>query len=213
AQLYPERTFADLAALSLGERDRLLLEARRAIFGTRLACFTRCPQCAEALEFDLDSAALCVSNEVAPARQYETIVDGVKLCFRLIDSRDLLAAASCRDAAEARACLLDRIVTACDGDGAPVHELPAGVEASVGARLASLDPQADVTFSLCCAACSHAWTAFLDIGAFFWSELTTKARRLLLEVHVLARAYGWSESTILSLGRRRREAYLSLVTA
>ena len=37
------------------------------------------------------------------------------------------------------------------------------------------------------------------------------AGRMLLDIHALARAYGWSESDILALPPRRRQAYLELV--
>ena len=39
------------------------------------------------------------------------------------------------------------------------------------------------------------------------------ARRLLLDVHQLASAYGWSEMEILSLSATRRNAYLEMVRA
>ncbi|HEX2516118.1 MAG TPA: phage baseplate protein, partial [Chloroflexota bacterium] len=41
----------------------------------------------------------------------------------------------------------------------------------------------------------------------------TRARRLLREVHTLARAYGWREAEILALPGRRRQTYLDLVGA
>jgi hypothetical protein len=41
--------------------------------------------------------------------------------------------------------------------------------------------------------------------------VTTHARRLLREVHELARAYHWSEADILRLDRRRRRRYLALL--
>jgi hypothetical protein len=50
-----------------------------------------------------------------------------------------------------------------------------------------------------------------DAGSFFWSELGAWARRLLHEIHSLARAYGWSESEILTLSPARRQAYLELI--
>jgi hypothetical protein len=43
-----------------------------------------------------------------------------------------------------------------------------------------------------------------------WTELRAHARRLLREVDVLARAYGWTEPDVLALDERRRAAYLEL---
>ena len=44
-----------------------------------------------------------------------------------------------------------------------------------------------------------------------WAELDAWARRLLLDVHTLARAYGWSERDILQLTETRRQFYLNLI--
>ena len=51
----------------------------------------------------------------------------------------------------------------------------------------------------------------MDIGEFFWRELTVQAKRLLREVHLLARGYGWREADVLALHPRRRQAYLDLL--
>ena len=50
-----------------------------------------------------------------------------------------------------------------------------------------------------------------DIVSFFWAEIDAWARRVLREVNVLARAYGWRESDILALSPVRRQIYLSMV--
>jgi hypothetical protein len=51
-----------------------------------------------------------------------------------------------------------------------------------------------------------------DIVSFFWTELSAQAKRLLREVHTLARGYGWREADILAMSARRRQLYLDLVT-
>jgi hypothetical protein len=50
-----------------------------------------------------------------------------------------------------------------------------------------------------------------DAGEFLLAELSTRARTLLYEVHLLARNYGWSEHDILALSDRRRASYVELV--
>ena len=42
-------------------------------------------------------------------------------------------------------------------------------------------------------------------------EVQARARRLLREVDVLARAYGWTEADVLALSEQRRTAYLEIV--
>jgi hypothetical protein len=49
------------------------------------------------------------------------------------------------------------------------------------------------------------------VAAFVWEEIEACAARLLDDVHVLARAYGWSERAILALPEMRRAAYLERV--
>ena len=52
-----------------------------------------------------------------------------------------------------------------------------------------------------------------DVPAYLWEELDVRARRLLDEVHALARSYGWAEREILALSEVRRNAYLDRVLA
>jgi hypothetical protein len=80
-------------------------------------------------------------------------------------------------------------------------------------RFATSDPQADVQIQLLCPACSSTWEQDFDISSFLWAEIDTWARRLLADVHVLARAYGWDEDQILALSPLRRHAYLEMVSA
>jgi hypothetical protein len=78
--------------------------------------------------------------------------------------------------------------------------------------MAACDPQAEVLLDLNCPACGHGWQALFDVVAFFWAELAAQAKRLLREVHTLARAYGWREADILGMSARRRQFYLEMVT-
>jgi hypothetical protein len=77
--------------------------------------------------------------------------------------------------------------------------------------MATADPAAEVLLNLQCPLCTHSWQAFFDIAAFFWTEISAHARRLLHEVDALARIYGWDEAEILGLSPTRRQAYLELI--
>ena len=74
------------------------------------------------------------------------------------------------------------------------------------------DPQVEIRFRMQCPACSHSWTALFDILSFFWAEIDAQARRLLDVVHLLARAYGWSEAEIRDLSTARKNYYLKLIS-
>ena len=98
-------------------------------------------------------------------------------------------------------------------DGQPVATaaLPEPVVRAVGQALGDADPQADVELALSCTACGHRWATRFDVVEFLWHELDRRLRGVLGEVHLLARAYGWTEADILALPDRRRRRYLELL--
>ena len=102
-------------------------------------------------------------------------------------------------------------------DGAEVdldaRPLPRALVRTLVERLGAADPGAETLLSLVCPPAPIRWQSVLDVATFFWDELATRARRLLREVHTLARAYGWREAEILALPGRRRQTYLDLVGA
>ena len=123
--------------------------------------------------------------------------------------------ATLADAASARGALIEAcVVEARTGDAAvPPDALPDDVIARVAQAMAEADPQAAPVVALGCPSCGHAWEAGFDIAAFLCRELDAWARRLLLDVHVLARRYGWTEGDVLALSPARRRAYLELADA
>jgi hypothetical protein len=92
-----------------------------------------------------------------------------------------------------------------------LSDLPEPVLAALVDAVTERDPQAETRFQLTCAACGHRWSALFDVVSFFWTELAARAERLLIEVHALARAYGWREADVLTMSESRRHFYLELV--
>jgi hypothetical protein len=92
-------------------------------------------------------------------------------------------------------------------------ELPQEIAEAATRQMAASDPQADMRIALDCQACQHRWEEVFDIVSFFWIEIDAWARRLLREVHVLAAAYGWRESDVLTLSPARRQIYLAMAQA
>ncbi|NEO74213.1 MAG: hypothetical protein F6K52_33320 [Moorea sp. SIO3H5] len=91
------------------------------------------------------------------------------------------------------------------------NDLPEDVIEKMVEAIAAADPQIEILLDLDCPACSHHWQVMLDIVWFIWKEISAKAQRILQEVHLLARFYGWREADILSMSTLRRQYYLSLV--
>ena len=204
----------ELARLPIGERDRLLLDVRIGAFGSSLNGETTCPSCSTRLEVSLDARDLLISTPVIDASDFMLSDDAVTVRFRLPDSTDL---AACRtDAGLARGAayvLAERCmeVLAVADDAVLPATISARLRDHVAERMAALDAQADVVFDLHCVACNHRWQSPFDPAAFLLSEVDAFAARLTLEVHQLARAYGWHEANILAMGATRRRRYLSLL--
>ena len=202
----------ELAALPLGRRDARLLELRERLFGAAIEAVASCPQCAAPIEatFRCDDLRLPDAGAVAPA--LERAAHGMRVRFRLPDSRDLLALESCADAEAARGLLLERCVLAaqCGGQPRDARGLPHELQAELAQAMAQADPQADLQLALRCPDCGHEWQPLFDVARFLWQELHAWALHMLREVDMLAAVYHWSESDILALSPRRRQAYLEL---
>jgi hypothetical protein len=219
---WPDLGDERLAGLPLGRRDALLLELYRQTFGDELDLFVSCPSCGQGLELEVTAADLLAgrpAEELAPPsgeagqdfRELEA--DGLWLHFRLTSSADLAAAEQAPDPAAARTVLVERVVAAARRDGEEIapaelyeHELQ-----RLSAALAAADPLAEVVFDLECRVCSHRWQVSCDVADCCWRQLDAAARRLLREVHLLARGYGWREADVLALAPLRRRHYLEML--
>jgi hypothetical protein len=219
AAAYPELSPATLGALPVGRRDSLLLRLRAHLFGPRLDSTATCPACGELLEFSLPLGQLLPPGPEAallePVRPVLLELDGHRLEARPPTADDLAALDTLGDPATAESELLHRcLLSARHGErDISADALPTTVLSALSARLAEIDPLADLRLGLSCPACQHAWDAPFDISAYLWRELEVWAQRLLHEVHTLAQAYGWTEDTILALSPARRRHYLDLVAA
>jgi hypothetical protein len=207
----PESTPEQLQGLTVGQRNGRLLALREKTLGSTLAGLAQCPHCQVPLEFSVEVAAIRRPEPAAQA--YSLQVDGLEIHFRPLNSQDLAAIVGLSEIGEARLCLVERCVLEATHDGQPLPaaELPESALAALVDALTEYDPQAETRFQLTCAACGHRWSALFDVVSFFWTELDGRARRLLAEVHALARAYGWREADVLAMSEARRHFYLELV--
>jgi len=208
----PDLPATALEEMSIGQRDRELLELLAQTFGPKLACRADCPQCNEELEFALDVSQLRNSHAEADQQPLTATVEECEIRYRTPNSEDLRAVAGSPDLTEARRQLVLRCITRASQGGVekPVKLLPDTLTDHVSNLIVRADPQLDTQVEIRCPACSHAWSASFDIGSYFWSELSAWARRSLWEVHALASAYGWSEADVLAMGPVRRHLYLEM---
>ncbi|MFJ3306444.1 hypothetical protein ACIPSA_25635 [Streptomyces sp. NPDC086549] len=196
-------TPAAAAEVPVGHRDRALFAFRAALFGTAVDAVSRCPGCDTEVEVAFDQGELLAQNEAAAGDGDGATVraGGRDVPVRMPTSADLAAVldAGVPDAEEA-------LVRRCAPPGAPAPAVGEVAEAWTAA-----DPLIDPRVGLACPDCGLAWEEPFDIVGYLWAELDAWGRRTVLEVHELARAYGWTEAQTLALSPWRRQCYLGLV--
>ncbi len=192
----------ELAGLSLERRDYLILGWRARLFGTAMSVWAACPACGCGVDVTL------TADDPEPAEDSFVVeVAGAPLTVRMPTSLDLAAVAGCQSVDEARHRLVERCL-----EGAPAASLDDRIASAVEGEL---DRRAGISagvVDLRCPDCAEMWQLELDVAAFTWREIEVLAGRLLADVDVLARRYGWSERDILALSPDRRHFYLELAS-
>jgi hypothetical protein len=197
----------NIADWPLGRRNRALAQLHCAAFGGVLSGWTRCHGCGEQLEFEFDSHSVA-NAELEPAER--RLVTVGEWLFRLPTSRDLAVAA--HETSEPAA--TRRLLSTCRAGPEPAAaDWSEDDVRAIEERLAEADPLAEIRLHFDCPACSASFDESLDLGHFVWAKIESLAKRILRDVHLLASAYGWSESQILALSPARRSAYLEMVLA
>ncbi len=203
---FPEMSYEALADWPLGKRNGMLAALRCASFGALLAGWSACEACGAKLELEVDGRMLAEGAEAEDGAGSEPVIVGEQR-FRLPTTRDLSLIVREPDAVTAGR----RLAEMCrmePGDALTEDEIEIVAE-----RLAAADPMAEIRLEMVCPVCGHEGYGTLDPLSFVWAELEVRAKRLLLEVHRLAAAYGWGEGEILALSPARRSFYLDLVQA
>lgn len=210
---HPQASRDELIRLPVGARDRLLLEVRRSLFGSRLDLVVRCKSCRLTLEFKMTVEELLAAPP--PSADHSRLeLDPYQLSFRLPNSADLAAVVGLATVSDARQALLRASVLSahCRGSEIDFEQLPAPILDRLAEKIGELDALADISFKLACEACHREIEATFDVLHFTWAELKAYAERVQREIHLLAKAYGWSEQRILELTAARRHHYCQLVS-
>lgn len=204
---WPETPASAWARLPIGARDAALLDLQDRMFGQGLETLASCPKCGEQVELNFTTAQIRVAG--LPQDRVLVAIEGYEVECRLPNSEDLLSLPRLAPEAALLARCVERAMRG--GEAVDGGELPFEVAQAVVEELANADPQAKVRVSIACPECGHGWSHNFDIAAYLWTEMDDWARRLLRDVHALARAYGWSERAVLSMSARRRRIYLEMV--
>lgn len=205
-----------VSRLSIGERDARLLQLREWMFGTRLENTASCPKCGERLEWETNTKELHLQPlpHGLSVRTFELSIDDFKIIFRLPDSDDILRVSSNPNHGDYKKVIADCIIEVTRNEMKYLTaELPESIWTALDHRMAKEDPQADICMKIQCPTCSHQWETAFDIVSFLWTEINHWAQRIMQEVYMLARSFGWSENEILSMSARRRQQYIQMLGA
>lgn len=212
---WPRAGVEGWASVPIGQRDAWLLDLHHSLFGPELATVTHCPRCRERLEISFSAEEVGLPTPAPPAEPaaFRLSAHGYEVDYRLLNSDDLLVAASARTPKDAVDRLLDRCVLAAYLRGRPVAatDLPEGVLLDLAEGVQAQDPGVEIRVALACEDCGYDWKIDFDPVQHVSAQLDDWAQRLLAEVHALASAYGWAERDIVAMPPLRRQIYLDMV--
>ncbi len=206
---------ADVARQTVQQRDAGLLDLRRALFGDRFEGVVRCPACAVEFDLPIDLETIdpdtLKTAESEPSFAVTVEAGGCKGEVRAPRCEDLLALDRTPQIDYAAA-LFERCVVGAERAGRTIgaQDLPPAFRDAAATALAASCGEAPTT-DLSCGECGHAWRAPIDVARALLDDLDDWARRLLDDIHRIARAYHWSEREIIALPLRRRLRYLDAI--
>lgn len=201
----------DLASAPIGRCHATLLVLRTQLFGPTLESTANCPACDARVEFAVDGLALLSLHEEGTESSGVIEQDEYVVSWRSPTPSDLAALAA--EPGPPGASLLRRCVTVTAAVGTPLDAttVPAALIARIEEEMSAADPLAEVLVAVTCPECERRFEADVDLARFVWSEVDARARQVLHDIDVLARAYGWTEPEVLALSDARRASYLRLV--
>lgn len=204
--------------LSVGDRESLLLHLRRITLGERLSCILQCPACEKKMDLDLSVTELILPPYPHETRFHESAIEDGDASYRVVfrtpngEDQEAVAAMVGESVASAADLVLRRCVSQiATAGGETIEGVPDAVRRALPARMAELDPQADVLLDLTCPECATQFIVPFDIADYLFKEMATQERDFYRGVHWLSFHYHWDEDTILKLGRRKRQIYLELL--
>ncbi len=211
----PDQTRNELAELSIGQRDIRLLALHERIFGEKISCDGDCPDCKQAVDISFTTKEIQTPSTVQGQQETELKWDDFKITYRLPNSWDLAVIANSIDEESARQLLIERCLVKINRKGISIaaSELSEQAILKTEQAIAKSDPQAEILLDMNCPECDTEWQLLFDIVTFLWTEITVKAKRLLEEIHTLAKTYGWTETNILELSDVRRHIYLEMASS
>lgn len=193
-------------SLTASERDCILAAVYAQAYGPQVESAATCDACGSRFDVDFVLGELMDSMATgAGGTRYEVDASGVVAAegarFRLPTGEDECAVMGLEPATAVRA-LLER----CLIEGDPERHLTLVQEAMEQAA-----PVLDVDLQASCPECGATQALHFDLQHYLLSALLREQHRLAVEVHKIARAYGWSYSEIMAMRRSQRRRVVALI--
>ncbi|MEI8211034.1 MAG: hypothetical protein WCI02_02720 [Planctomycetota bacterium] len=204
----PRMSIEEILDLPLGARDQRLIALRRSRFGDDVVSMVSCPNCQTQIELSFDLSQLAMAANTTASAPFEVDWNDRPLMVRCPSTRDVMALAT---SSSPEALLLERCIISRPEDGNVAPLADESLRRKLGTVIEEHDPLGVIEFEMQCGDCGRQAMTLFDIGRFLWTEIDAWCQRLLSDIHSIARAYGWSESEILSLGAWRRQVYLNMI--
>ena len=187
-----------LDAVPLGGIDRCILKTHLDLITPQedVIVVCKCGHCGEELEFQQSLLEILENSGQTEPASTSFEYDGQPYDLRLPCLHDI----------SAEGVILQNL-----NPSAPWSD--EGFLRAAGEALSDADPMLNLSIALRCANCEEVFSDRFDPAQFLWNELTERAKALLDDVVVMAKALGWSESDIVTMSPERRNLYIDRLSA
>lgn len=204
---------AQIASMAVGQRDAILFDLRKKLFGPLFSNMANCVACGQQVEWEMPVDSIRMHpdslNEENAAIELEH--SGHHFRFRLPNSADLIALSRLDEGSSHEDELLKRCLDYSMLPDKLAEHLPLELKSAILQKMEACDPQADIALRIRCPGCGHEWSMGFDIMRYLWAEVDDWAANMLQDVSLLAGYFGWAEKDILEMGPFRRNAYLNML--
>lgn len=217
--------------LLVGDRDYLMIKLRELSLGTKMDAVLACPHplCAQPMDVTvfLDEipierkpvTARYLLMQLSPAATYVDAYGGehAQVEFRLPTGADQEDLAPLFHVNQKKA--LDLLFARCvrrigeisEIDETLIANLPLLTRHEIDEHIKESAPRVEIELGGDCPECHEPFETPFNFLAFFSTEMGCNLSELERDVHFLAWHYHWSENSILSLTRRKRQRYIELL--
>jgi hypothetical protein len=210
--LRPEQVAGFVNEISIGDRNKLMLELYRLCMGNFFDLVISCPFCSKEMSLELGLEKLLKNSQSAIKEDDALNTAQHLLKLRAVTGADQMRFLEIDDSRRGK----QEFVKLCIVSSEPpleVGPLPDEIISAISTRLDQIDPLADPILNMVCPTCQSAFLLSLDIDKLVISGIKERNSQFQKEAHWLAFYYHWSEDSIMSLPVSKRKQYIEMIGA